>query len=552
MRRDIIRPDRLIVLFIFVGLFVVFASCGSEGTNPVRDTIPPQILVTSPSDNTSDVLLENSVSATFSEVIDNATVSATTFQLTRDVRDVPSVISCTGATVTLIPSEPLSLLSAYTVTAKTGIKDTSGNGLAGEYTWSFTTKDGTWGAADRIDAGPGNAVFPRVAVDRDGNAVAVWEQSGGTLTTYRNIWANRYTVASGWGTAQLIEMDDSGDALIPQVGIDSNGNATVVWMQSDGSRFNIRANRYVAGSGWETAQFIETNNGNAMNPKVAVDPSGNAIAMWVQSNGTVNAVWTNRYMPGVGWGTAQILENAGDSELATVAMDGMGNAIAVWNQWDGTRFDIWATQYAAGSGWGTPQRIETNNGSAGAPQIAMNTDGNAVVSWYQSDGILNHILSNQYRFGTGWGTAQQVDTNGTSDAYFPQVGIDSNGNAIVGWYANDGSQWNSWVNMFTFGIGWDIPRLLSPGNVTSSIPQVSMDPYGNAITVWSQWDGVRFNLWANRYRRNLGWDTAQLIDTNDGMIGSMPGIAVHPRGSAVVVWPQSNGTYDQVWGIWFN
>jgi len=46
-------------------------------------------------------------------------------------------------------------------------------------------------------------------MDSTGNAIAVWGQSDGTRN---NVWANRYVAGSGWGTAVLLENDNAGDA----------------------------------------------------------------------------------------------------------------------------------------------------------------------------------------------------------------------------------------------------------------------------------------------------------------------------------------------------
>ena len=69
----------------------------------------------------------------------------------------------------------------------------------------------------------------------------MWAQFDGTRN---NIWANRYTAGTGWGTAALIETNNAGSADSPQVAINANGNALAVWRQSDGTRDNIWANRY--------------------------------------------------------------------------------------------------------------------------------------------------------------------------------------------------------------------------------------------------------------------------------------------------------------------
>jgi hypothetical protein len=47
-----------------------------------------------------------------------------------------------------------------------------------------------------------------------------------------------------FGTAALIETDNAGGAHAPQIAFDASGNALAVWYQSDGTRDNIWSNRY--------------------------------------------------------------------------------------------------------------------------------------------------------------------------------------------------------------------------------------------------------------------------------------------------------------------
>ena len=127
---------------------------------------------------------------------------------------------------------------------------------------------------------------------------------------------------------------------------------------------------------WQGAALLETDNaGNARDPKIALDASGNAMAVWRQSDGTRNNLWANRYNASTSaWGTATLLEtdNAGNASNPQIALDASGNALAVWYQSDGTRNNIWANRYnASTSAWGTATLIETDNaGSASSPQIA--------------------------------------------------------------------------------------------------------------------------------------------------------------------------------------
>ena len=151
---------------------------------------------------------------------------------------------------------------------------------------------GTWGSAELIEADDtGDAEYPRVAIDGSGNAIAVWHQSDGT---WLNIRSNRYVAGAGWGTPQSIEAGNLGDAKFPRVAVDGNGNAIAVWQASDGTHTNIRANRYVAGTGWGTAQLIETGDaGPAIDPQIAINAGGYGIAVWTHSDGArynINAV----------------------------------------------------------------------------------------------------------------------------------------------------------------------------------------------------------------------------------------------------------------------
>ena len=106
---------------------------------------------------------------------------------------------------------------------------------------------------------------------------------------------------SGWGVATLVEIDNTGSASSPQMAVDGTGNATAVWYQDDGLWNNIWANRYEVGTGWGTATLIETSDsGDAYFPQVAVDDSGNAIAVWYQDDGLRNNIYSNRYVVGTG------------------------------------------------------------------------------------------------------------------------------------------------------------------------------------------------------------------------------------------------------------
>ena len=254
------------------------------------DTTAPTVIV-SPANGAIGVERNALITATFNEDMFAVTVDGTSFSLS-DGSNVPGAVSFDALTniATFTPTNNLAVLRSYTGSLTGSNTDLSGNALAA-LDWSFTTRDGVWGTATLIETDVGVAGSPQVAVDGSGNALAVWYQFDGTRN---NIWANRYIAGTGWGTATLIETY-AGNATSPQVAVDGSGNALAVWRQYDGTQFSIWANRYTAGTGWGTATLIETDAGFAGSPQVAVDGSGNALAVWSQSDGTRDNIWANRF-----------------------------------------------------------------------------------------------------------------------------------------------------------------------------------------------------------------------------------------------------------------
>jgi hypothetical protein len=365
-----------------------------------------------------------------------------------------------------------------------------------------------WGAAELIEDGADNAGTPQVAVDAKGNAMAVWSQPDAAADHIR---VNRYVAGVGWSGVELVEQNTAADIGGAQIAMDAAGNAFVVWAQSDGAGFNIWANRYAAGSGWATAQMIEQDDaGDALSPQIAVNPSGNAVAVWQLSGDTQN-VLVNNYVAGTGWGTVRVInvETAGAALRPQVAMDAIGNAVAVWEQGGkNTGGDIWASRFTPSTGWGTATLLEQDNvGTAGRPQIAIDATGNAMAVWQQTQGARTNILASRYVLGSGWGRTELVDASDTGDAANPQIAMHASGNAVAVWEQFDGLRSNIVANRYTVGDGWGAAELIENTNFGEAVaPQVGIDASGNALAVWPQADrastatGRLFDVWANVFR----------------------------------------------------
>ena len=105
------------------------------------DTTPPTVSSTSPAANATGVAVNTTVSATFSEAMNAATITTGSFTLKAGSTPVSGSVSYNSSTytATFTPSANLSYSTTYTVTLSTAITDAAGNPLASAYSWSFTT-----------------------------------------------------------------------------------------------------------------------------------------------------------------------------------------------------------------------------------------------------------------------------------------------------------------------------------------------------------------------------------------------------------------------------
>jgi hypothetical protein len=380
------------------------------------------------------------------------------------------------------------------------------------YANRYTPASG-WSSAQRIsDGNPAEvAQQPQIAVDAAGNAIAVWEQSSSTSSA-SDIWANRYTAGSGWGVAGMIE-SGFGNAGSPQVAVDPAGNAIAVWWQHAGGRMDVVASRFVPGVGWGAEGVIDTDaagEGNA--PRIAVDRSGNAIAIWprvIDAGGFnyVYSVWANRYVAGTGWATAgpitaSQIKHA--NPVPQVRFDANGNAIAVWEQFNDSGFvEIWSATLPAGGSWDAPAPVETDvTLSARDPQVAFDGLGNALAVWKQSDGLRDNVRSSRHTPAGGWGPSVLVETNDAGSVFEPNIVIDANGTATAVWSHRNvaGFTFDIWANRFTAATGWGSPLKINLAGEPARTPQLGVDASGQVVVVWTQTSGASADVWANHFR----------------------------------------------------
>ena len=127
------------------------AACGGGGqntptTNPALGgtVVTPVVVSTTPADIATAVPINRKITATFNEAMNPATITATTTTFTvtgPGNTTVPGAVTyvAAGTAAIFTPTSSLIASTLYTATITTAAKDASGNALASNKTWSFTT-----------------------------------------------------------------------------------------------------------------------------------------------------------------------------------------------------------------------------------------------------------------------------------------------------------------------------------------------------------------------------------------------------------------------------
>ncbi len=119
-------------------------------------TIAPTVISTDPANNETGVVLNKTITATFSMLMDPLTINATTFTIKQGATAVAGTVTYSGTMASFTPAAALSSNSIYTCTITTGAKNLAGTPLANNYVWTFTTLPGAGGVPVVISTDPIN------------------------------------------------------------------------------------------------------------------------------------------------------------------------------------------------------------------------------------------------------------------------------------------------------------------------------------------------------------------------------------------------------------
>jgi hypothetical protein len=386
-------------------------------------------------------------------------------------------------------------------------------------------------------------VTPAVAMDRRGDAVAVWEGPTG-------IRASSQPAGKSWQAPVTISGPGSPPS-VPALAMDPQGDALAVWQRRAANGFEeIQAASRRAGESWQAPITLSENALTQERLQTAMDARGDAFVVWVGAASVQAATLPS----GGSWQKAENLSVPVPSEAAAynsgLTVSAKGDAIAIWISETSTNtLAVRSAARLAGGTWQTPVTLSGLSGGHGLPSIASDPQGEAVAVWESFEQSL--IQTALRPAGGSWHKRQELfaaPAHG-EEGSAPQVAMDSHGDAIAVGVGSRGSRDTIRAVWRPVGKSWQSPLTLytAPGRVVPQ-PQMAMSPSGEAVAVWASYKGSGTKALIESAIRQPGgsWQTPVKIATvslQQFEVGHetetavpAPRVAIDPEGKAVAVW----------------
>jgi hypothetical protein len=374
-----------------------------------------------------------------------------------------------------------------------------------------------------------------------------------------------------WGGALRPDPNSLVTELSPQVAVDAQGNAVVVYVHGSA----IWANHYsFATNVWGTASAIDARTGGGtapQSPAVAVATVAGAaqwMAVWQQdySSPTLHGIWQSTSSDGITWSAPAAITTAGQTFDPVLAMNRTGTAVVAWEDTTNAQFTLMASVRPAGGTWTTPRVMHLARDSGDRiPAVAVAGQGDVFVAWEQADdGVADQISvwTDRWTATTGWAAEMLMESYDAYGAYATGIAANQSGQAVLTWLQPTQTTQTLWARKYAPGTGWaagvmivdaeDIPWFPSP--------TVVLDDAGVSTVAFAVTSGTPGR--SNAYTVRAGWtqawpapipletdnlapiDAATLVER-----APSPIVSIDAAGNGVVVWrKQMVGTRFDLYG----
>jgi len=275
---------------------------------------------------------------------------------------------------------------------------------------------GRWSRAAALSAPAAEAREATVGMDARGGATVAWSRSGSGDQAVIEVV---HRPPGGVWSAPLTLGRPSDRSRAPHIAVNAAGDAALVWRGREGRRSIVHASVRIGGR-WSPSQPISPAGAWARQPDAGIDAAGRALAVWLLTDARDQdgqPQWAERTAHGA-WSAPRALSARADApfELSRptpsdngprVAVAPSGAAVAVWQLGiDGTN-RVEAAARGRGGSWSRPATL-SRGGEAGEARVVIGPSGGALAAWEELAGDDFRIRAARAGADGAWGPCRDV------------------------------------------------------------------------------------------------------------------------------------------------
>lgn len=335
---------------------------------------------------------------------------------------------------------------------------------------------------------------PAVAVDNEGNALVLWQEDA---TPDRQALHAALLPAEAWGGA--LELDSPGEIVVEGGQLERDPMGGFYFAATRGKAFDdfgwwIR--RFTRAQGWEETLELSQPADQLQKMAFAVGASGELTFLWTHASGQVQ---TARFDPRGPQPLFRMLitdsARAAERVEPDVAVNEKGDAIAIWLQSpaSGSQYELFWSQAFEDAGWWWEARHRASHiASLTTPVVAFDGSGRGTMAWVQSEGDSDRVYA--------MSLDQQpvmIDRQDVGLSTGVQLAGDARGNTLAIWARKSTTPGQDalWMNRLD-AKGWRGPLPLAEAEDLVVHQRVTTSAEEAALVLWHGLDGDKFVLYA--------------------------------------------------------
>jgi hypothetical protein len=348
---------------------------------------------------------------------------------------------------------------------------------------------------------------PHIAVSAS-KAVIVWRgvvRGHGSETSV--VMASTRLRGKGWGKPQNISKEkrrrEEPEGSAPQVTITRSGKVTAIWTAGDErhtASFVRSATQSAKGSNW-SAPVALPGSIEGEKAQVGTTSGGEAVAIWGAAYNEESGIEVSSRPPSGKWKRAGRLGFPGPFPHPQLGITSTGEAVGVWLEEpeSGRAAVLKVATRPPGGKWKVTALAPTSYSAS--PSIVTEPGGRVRLVWaiFGPSGTTAEVVSSTHLPGDAWTAPASLAAEGLQlpQGADPRIAVTAAGESIAVWPAEGQTGEDSIVQEASKAAGgtWSAPIKISvshPAPKSGSISdlQIKVTPSGEAVAIWSGFDGT--------------------------------------------------------------